>query len=247
MSAKKISQQFQASYRQRQRFGRALTVPAIVGTIHSTQSLRQALKLRPGEVDFFELRVDHFVDAPERLLQAAPRLCAPAILTVRNRKEGGAITLSAQQRRDLFAHFLPAAALVDIELRSADELATTIRAAREKGIPVILSAHHFRLTPSAAELTRIVHAAKIAGADVVKIAAHIANSDELGRLLGLFDKHTDVPLSIMGMGPLGKVSRLVFACAGSLLNYGYLGSAQVPGQWGATVFKKRLLELLHTE
>ena len=52
------------------------------------------------------------------------------------------------------------------------------------------------------------------------------------------------PLSVMGMGPLGKASRLLFARAGSLLNYGYLGEPQVSGQWSALTLKARLEEVM---
>jgi 3-dehydroquinate dehydratase-1 len=48
----------------------------------------------------------------------------------------------------------------------------------------------------------------------------------------------------MGMGPLGKVSRLVLAAAGSRLNYGYLDKPQVPGQWPAPELVRRLEEVL---
>jgi 3-dehydroquinate dehydratase-1 len=37
----------------------------------------------------------------------------------------------------------------------------------------------------------------------------------------------------MGMGPLGKLSRLTLATAGSCLNYGYLQHPNAPGQWPA--------------
>jgi 3-dehydroquinate dehydratase-1 len=47
----------------------------------------------------------------------------------------------------------------------------------------------------------------------------------------------------MGMGQLGCASRLLFAKAGSVLNYGWLGAPQVAGQWGAREFR-RLLELV---
>ena len=50
-------------------------------------------------------------------------------------------------------------------------------------------------------------------------------------------------LSVMGMGAYGKVSRLVFARAGSVLNYGFLDRVQVPGQWPAELLKARLAEL----
>jgi 3-dehydroquinate dehydratase len=47
----------------------------------------------------------------------------------------------------------------------------------------------------------------------------------------------------MGMGQYGQLSRLLFGGCGSILNYGYLDKAQVPGQWPAEVLKARLLEL----
>ncbi len=51
-------------------------------------------------------------------------------------------------------------------------------------------------------------------------------------------------LAVMGMGPLGRVSRLALATAGSVLNYGYLGSGpQVPGQWSAATLRERIEEL----
>jgi 3-dehydroquinate dehydratase len=47
----------------------------------------------------------------------------------------------------------------------------------------------------------------------------------------------------MGMGVFGKLSRLVLGRAGSVLNYGYLDTVQVLGQWPAALLKQRLLEL----
>ena len=47
----------------------------------------------------------------------------------------------------------------------------------------------------------------------------------------------------MGMGPLGKISRLTLGRSGSVLNYGYLDKLQVPGQWPAERLKERLAEL----
>ena len=47
----------------------------------------------------------------------------------------------------------------------------------------------------------------------------------------------------MGMGPWGRVSRLVLAKCGSLLNYGYIGESNAPGQWPAARLKEMLSEL----
>ena len=47
----------------------------------------------------------------------------------------------------------------------------------------------------------------------------------------------------MGMGPWGRVSRLVLAKCGSLLNYGYIGTSNAPGQWPAHELKHLLNQL----
>jgi 3-dehydroquinate dehydratase-1 len=81
-----------------------------------------------------------------------------------------------------------------------------------------------------------------AGADIVKIATHLRGAQDLAVLL-LLQGGAKVPLATMGMGPLGKVSRLVLAAAGSRLNYGYLDKPQVKGQWPALELVRRIGEV----
>ena len=50
-------------------------------------------------------------------------------------------------------------------------------------------------------------------------------------------------ISAMGMGPLGKLSRLVLAKAGSCLNYGYLKTPNAPGQWSAEDLTRLISDL----
>ena len=47
----------------------------------------------------------------------------------------------------------------------------------------------------------------------------------------------------MGMGKLGQASRLVLACAGSKLNYGYHDKPNATGQWEAKELKGLLRRL----
>ena len=217
--------------------------PKIVGTVHSPGSLRSALRLRPGDVDFLELRVDHFAGDPGSLLKAAPRLPAPLIVTVRHPDEGGARPLESRQRRQLFAEFLPVANCIDIELRSAAGFAGIIAQARAAGVGVIVSDHHFHCTPSLRSLAARLQRAILARADIFKIAALAANPSDVATLLALLAKPAPIPLSVMGMGRFGRVSRLLFAQAGSVLNYGYLDKPNASGQWEATLLKKRIGEL----
>jgi 3-dehydroquinate dehydratase-1 len=219
----------------------------VVGTIHSLGALSAALKLRTGAVDFLELRVDAFADTTEcaRLEKILPRLHAPLLLTVRHPLEGGAGRLGTAQRRALYLRFLARASLVDVELRSAEALDDVIAAARSQGARVILSHHDFHKTPSLARLQTLRQAAQRAGADVFKVAAVADKARDVAVLLDfLTARRPAAPaLAVMGMGAFGKVSRLVFAQAGSVLNYGFLDRPQVSGQWPAKLLKARLAEL----
>jgi 3-dehydroquinate dehydratase I len=216
---------------------------AIVGTVHSPESLKAARRIRAGTLDLLELRVDHFAGDPAPLRAAAAKFPAPLIVTVRHPAEGGKHQLTFAQRRELYAQFLPCAAAIDVELRSIRALASTVREARARGIRIIVSFHDFRATPTAARLSEIARRAIAAGADVVKIATRADTCAALQRLLGLFAAKSPCPLSVMAMGRFGKVSRLLFAQAGSVLNYAYLGTANASGQWSVKKFRERFDEL----
>ena len=217
--------------------------PCVVGTIHSEASLRRALRLRPGSVDLLELRVDYFADNPGVLLRKIERLAFPLLVTVRHPAEGGAHDLSFVRRGALFMQFLPFARAIDVELRSAEKLASVLAMARAHGVEVVLSHHDFRSTPSPTRLEALRRSAQAAGADIFKVAAVTSAPRDLSSLLSLLSGRSKLPLSVMGMGALGKVSRLLFARAGSVLNYGYLDQPNASGQWEATLLKERLKEL----
>jgi 3-dehydroquinate dehydratase-1 len=220
------------------------SIPQIVGTIHSPGSLRKAQALQIGDVDVLELRVDHFANSAGRLLETSRDLTFPLIVTVRHPNEGGANSLDLEQRRELYCQFLPVATYLDVELQSVGVLANVMDEARKRGVHVIVSDHHFQSTPSLAKLKARLLKARRAQPDLFKLAATAHTALDLARLFTFFTTVASrQPMSVMGMGPFGKVSRLLFARAGSLLNYGYLHRAQVTGQWEACRLKKRVEEL----
>ena len=221
-----------------------LNSPIVVGTIHSHAALREALRLKPDAVDLLEVRVDHFAADLDSLRRAVPKLRAPLIVTVRHPLEGGAGHLTPDERVRLFAEFLPCASFIDVELRSIRALAATLDAARAQKTGIIVSDHHFKTTPSLARLLVRRTAALAARPDLFKIATMARTPAHFATLLTFLTSTKRPPaLSVMGMGEFGKVSRLALARAGSALNYGYLGEAQLPGQWPAVELKRRLREL----
>lgn len=205
--------------------------PKSVGVIFSGADLPRALRLRRPP-DFFELRLDGLVAHLDELRGALPRLRVPFIITARSPGEGGANHLALARRRELLLQFLPQAALVDIELRGALALSAVCAAARAGKIPLILSRHDLKTTPSVAALLESARQAHSLGAAIFKIAARTDNSAQLGRLVEFVEsKGAPLPISAMGIGGRGCESRARLARAGSVLNYAHLGRATVSGQW----------------
>lgn len=224
----------------------SLKVPNVVGTMNSDPGLEAALRLSHGDVDLLELRTEAFPDSPERLLPILSELQFPLIVTARHPREGAIQTLSTKRRLALFELFLPYASLVDVELRSVRAMAAVIERARSSNIQVILSYHDFGASPSPRRLRQLAKKALEAGATILKVAATPRSAKNLGELLDFVATEDRIALSVMAMGEFGKVSRLLLAQAGSVLNYGFLDRAQVPGQWPAITLKERIKEILET-
>ena len=215
----------------------------VVATAHTGKGLRQAGWLRPGDVGFVEVRLDTLAADAPRLKAALESIRVPVLLTARHPAEGGGTRLSLSERRSHFQAFLLKASAVDVELRSVASMSAILESARRRKIKRVISFHDFRGTPGLARLHKIVQSSARAGADIVKVATHLRSANDLAVLL-MLQSAAKVPLATMGMGPLGKVSRLVLAAAGSRLNYGYLDKPQVRGQWPALELVERLEEVL---
>jgi 3-dehydroquinate dehydratase-1 len=219
-------------------------LPNVVGIIDSPRALAIAQTLEPDDVDILELRVDMFATRQDKLLKGIAGLAHPLLVTVRHPQEGGANALSAAVRRELFSRFLPYASLLDIELRSLESLSEIISEARAEGVKLVYSFHNFQSTPSHTRLYELARRALLAKADVCKLAVQTNTPVDLALLLTFISKQKRIHLSLMGMGRFGKISRLVLAQAGSVLNYGYLDKPNVPGQWAAKELKARISELI---
>lgn len=204
----------------------------VVGAIHTEAGFSQT-----SGIDLAEVRVDLLPKAPSASDLAAVE--CPIVLTVRRKDEGGGQDWSDEQRRGFYLKYLAKAAAVDLEFRSLESLSDVVEAALGKKRVVIASFHDFEKTPSLRVLRRIEAESRAAGVTIVKIAAKTEKPSDVARLLDLLESATG-PMSVMGMGTLGRASRLLLAKAGSVLNYGWLDQPQVPGQWGAQEFAELL-------
>jgi len=211
-----------------QRFFVGSPASAVVGIVDSAEAVKAvkaARRLTTKEVDFLEWRADF-------LGTGIVESKIPWIVTARHPAEGGQNAMSLSARRETLLELLPAAALVDLEIRSLRGMKEVLTEARKAGVGVIASFHDFQKTPSASRLEDLVKQACDAGADVLKIATRADSSADVARLLNLLER-SPLPLALMGMGRLGMASRVMLAAAGSVLNYGWLHRPNVTGQWSA--------------
>jgi 3-dehydroquinate dehydratase I len=197
----------------------------------------------PSFCDVVEFRIDTWPELAERGLEQARHCKVPVLATVRRPDEGGQNALPPGERRRLLEMFLPAAALVDVEIASFAEMPDLAAQASDAGVPVVGSFHDFTGTPPLDSLRRMRDAALAAGAVIVKFATTLHSASDIATLASLLEEPAHPPLSIMGMGPLGRVSRLLFAKLGSVLNYGYLDQATIPGQWQARRLRQLITEM----
>src|SRR6266571_3180951 len=214
--------------------------PKCVGVISSRADLRAGLRLR-FPPDFFELRLDALVADISKVECAIPKLRAPLIITARHPLEGGANRLRAHERRALLLRFLPSAAYVDIELRSHRGFRRVLEAAQSSQIPIIISFHDFQNTPSQNQLRAKERAALAVGAGIFKVASRTDRAAQLARLRAFFigEQHA-LPVSAMGIGKLGRASRIALARFGSVLNYAHLGKTRIAGQLDLLSLRKSI-------
>ncbi|MFL6569320.1 MAG: type I 3-dehydroquinate dehydratase [Chthoniobacterales bacterium] len=198
-----------------------MSSPKIVAVIASSAELQSASLMRQAP-DLYELRLDVIQPAQHKLVRTQP-----LIITARHPAEGGAQQLSSRERRRLLGLYWGSASYVDVELRS-------IRYFREllsSEVTKIISLHDLQATPSLAILRTKLERATAAGADIFKVATRVTHRAELDRLLRFFDEASPiVPIAAMGIGRLGRESRIELARRGSVLNYGYISRPQAPGQ-----------------
>lgn len=183
--------------------------------------------------DLLEIRVDTFAGLDDgRLLASFEKLKKfsglPILLTIRSMREGGQAELPDNLRAGLFESLIPFADLVDIELSSGRILKTVVDSAKKNKKRVIVSHHDFKATPGEKKLRKITELARQAGADIVKIASMVNSPGDLSRLCAFLCSESS--MAVIGMGSLGRASRVFFPMIGSLITYGSTTKSTAPGQ-----------------
>jgi len=227
-----------------------LTSPRVVATVTRPEDLSFLAAGPAVPCDVLEYRLDDLAALAEEAGATMAAHPSPALLTVRRPDEGGAGAMQDEDRLALYHHYLTKAALVDTEIASLGSPAFSEfpKAVHDAGALLIGSFHDFTGFPGRDLIADKMAEAFSLGADVAKVAVVISEMRDLFSLVELAEYHhaRGRLVSAMGMGPLGKLSRLVLATAGSCLNYGYLRTPNAPGQWPAEDLSK-LIRALSTK
>ncbi|ACO03546.1 MULTISPECIES: type I 3-dehydroquinate dehydratase [Persephonella] len=183
-------------------------------------------------IDLIELRIDMFSSTQSDYVKDISRKVKDSgfgiIGTVRSVEEGGLKDLKDSERIELFEAVSDYADIIDIELRSERLHEDLVKLCRDKEKFLLVSYHDFEKTPSEDEIQEIIDRSSFG--DIIKFAFMVKDVEDVGRILSVTHKNRDKKIVSIGMGDLGKITRVAGFFFGSLITYTYIGESVAPGQ-----------------
>lgn len=158
------------------------------------------------------------------------------LFTFRTIEEGGQTPISLKEYQTLCSDAAKSGFIdiIDIELEKAEFLGREfIQKIKENPVKLLLSSHDFSKTPEDAVLVLRIGVMNQFGADMGKIAVMPHNLQDVLRMMGIIAKargFNQLPLAVISMGELGKISRISGSLTGSALTFASLQTASAPGQ-----------------
>jgi 3-dehydroquinate dehydratase-1 len=115
--------------------------------------------------------------------------------------------------------------------------------AKENNCDVIISYHNYDETPSNNDLRKIVNDCYFFGADVAKIATQVTELKDVANVLSFYD--TDKRMVSIGMGELGKITRIMALFLGAEFSFAAPdgGEKTAPGQLTVSELEKYVEQL----
>ncbi len=220
----------------------ARNTPLIVGTISTLAGLKRLLRARRIPCHIVEIRFDligtrHLPEVLRLItkLKKRKRPRLPILGTFRSHREGGRARLAESKRVAYIESFYPLVDLIDIEASSQSTLQKLLKRAE---IPIVISYHNFRITPSLPVLKRFVRSVVRRPETIAKIACNLRNPKDLECLRKLLRSSPSGRVAAVGMGRMGPLSRFWLPYQGSVLTYGFLDRSAASGQVSAEELAK---------
>ena len=164
--------------------------------------------------DCVEVRLDHLNNPEQSLNVSWKRLNLPVIITCPRVENGGLFKGTAEEERRLLERAVDnGAAFVDMDYRDARPIASA---------QVIGSYHNFVETPD--DIQRHLEVACDNPAiQIGKIATTVRSWADNRRLLEVLDRPWPKPVTVVGMGEMGQIIRVIGKARGSYVTYATTG------------------------
>lgn len=167
--------------------------------------------------NFIELRVDYIAGlSMDHIRKIKSQVRVPAIFTCRSREEGGFYEDKETERVKILQRGIGLFEYVDLELNTVKKHDFSC----DKETKIIISYHNFLETPSYWDMQKIIFDMNKFKPDILKIATKINKEYEVNKIYRLI---TNKPHSenriVLGMGKLGKTTRIISAILGGYLTF----------------------------
>ncbi len=218
-----------------------LAVPLTAST--QEELVKQAEQAAHCPAQVVEWRADYFEDVliDEKLIETLTLIRMELgekilLFTFRTKEEGGQRELSLKEYEQLCLLVAKSDRidLLDLELHRVEFLGRGfVQTIKAEKVAIIISAHHFDQTPADGQLMFQIGMMNQFGADIGKIATMPANLQDVLRMMNVIQRAKGInqlPLAVMSMGDLGKVTRVAGELIGSVLSFASLDQASAPGQ-----------------
>ncbi|ODS42496.1 MAG: type I 3-dehydroquinate dehydratase [Candidatus Altiarchaeales archaeon IMC4] len=194
------------------------------------------------DCDIVEIRLDYLEDASK--IDFLAKIKKPKIATCMPKWEGGRFGGGEEERIDILLSAIDFCQYVSIELGTSEKLrGDVVKKAKEKGVKVIVSYHDFKSTPSRDEIIKILKDEETAGADIAKAAFIPESASDVRKIMSVIgDKHIWIPVIVIAMGELGRMSRARSLLMGSYLTFASSGKGKesAPGQMSVQEIRETL-------
>lgn len=178
------------------------------------------MRIAQSVSNLIELRVDFIEDIKlQDIAQIKRNIDQESIFTCRRRNEGGQFQGSEVKRIAIIEKALNLGFdYIDIELSTLNE--NQLDLSKKGKTKLIVSFHNFEETPNEDVLRAIIENMKKYQPDIIKIATQVIKPEDNYKLFRLMlTEMVDLQRIIIGMGKLGKITRIVGPVLGCYLTF----------------------------
>lgn len=203
----------------------------------SMSELEQFLTEQAPQSEVIEIWLDTIRDLDlGQLFKLKKKIKKPFLMVNKASWEGGHFKgTEAQRITSLIQAMERGADYVDVGMQTEESWIQKVVDHKQKhGSQLLLSHHDFESTPPLEQMKKIIEKAHRLGADFVKLATQVNHLEENLILFELttWAKSKKIPIITIGMGKLGKISRVVCPLLGSAFYFAPVVSSHktAPGQ-----------------